>query len=139
MADEFQIQENVMFLGSRDDVSALLAASDIGILSSHEEGFSNAILESMAASLPMIVSDVGGNAEAVIHGETGLVVPAGDPKALAEAIAELVGAPERCHAMGQAGRTRIEQSFSMETCIKNYNRLYAGLLSGNTRFGLSSE
>lgn len=139
MVDEFQIQENVTFLGSREDVADLLAASDIGILCSQEEGFSNAILESMAAGLPMIVSDVGGNTEAVIHGETGLVVPTGDPKALADAIAELVGAPERCRVMGQAGRSRIENSFPMESCVKNYNRLYEGLLSGNTPFGVSSD
>lgn len=139
MAEEFQIQENVMFLGSRKDVAALLAASDIGILSSHEEGFSNAILESMAAGLPMVVSDAGGNTEAVIHGETGLVVPVGDPRALADAIAELAAAPERCRVMGQAGRSRIEQSFSMESCVKNYNRLYEDLLSGNAPFGMSSN
>lgn len=139
VAKESGLQENIMFLGSRTDVDALLAASDIGILCSHEEGFSNAILESMAAGLPMIVSDVGGNAEAVIHDETGLVVPAGDPQALAEAIAGLAGAAERCRVMGRAGQLRIQQSFSMESCVKNYNHLYEKLLSGDTRFGLPSD
>jgi glycosyltransferase involved in cell wall biosynthesis len=139
MVETFQFQDNVTFLGSRNDVGSLLAASDIGILCSHEEGFSNAILEGMAAGLPMIVSDVGGNAEAVIHGETGLVVPPGKPEALAQAIAALVGNPERRRAMGQAGRLRVEQSFSIESCVDDYNRLYGELLSGNTRVRLPSD
>ena len=128
-----------MFLGSRKDVGSLLAASDIGILCSHEEGFSNAILEGMAAGLPMIVSDVGGNAEAVIHDETGLVVPAGDPKALANAIVALIGNPERCRTMGHAGRMRTERSFSMEACVEEYNRLYKNLLSQDRRFRVSPK
>lgn len=139
LVEQFQIRENVMFLGSRKDVGSLLAASDIGILCSHEEGFSNAILEGMAAGLPMIVSDVGGNAEAVIHDETGLVVPAGDPKALANAIVALIGNPERCRTMGHAGRMRTERSFSMEACVEEYNRLYKNLLSQDRRFRVSPK
>ncbi|MBK8523307.1 MAG: glycosyltransferase [Betaproteobacteria bacterium] len=74
------LTERVRFLGERGDVPDLLAASDIGVLASHEEGFSNAVIEGMAAGLPMVVSDVGGNAEAVIDGECGHVVPARDPR-----------------------------------------------------------
>ena len=78
--------ERVRWLGLRDDVPALLVASDVGILASHEEGFSNSVLEGMAAGVAMIVSDVGGNAEAVQHGVSGCVVPPRDPAALGAAI-----------------------------------------------------
>ena len=70
------IDRNVLFLDTRNDVPDILNACDIGVLCSHQEGFSNAVLEGMAASLPMIVTDVGGNAEAVLDGECGIVVPA---------------------------------------------------------------
>ena len=77
---------HISLLGSRNDVPDLLDASDIGILCSHEEGFSNAVLEGMAAGLPMVVTDVGGNAEAIQDGGCGLVVPAQDAQRLGEAI-----------------------------------------------------
>ena len=80
------IKANIQFLGERTDVPILLAAADFGVLSSWEEGFSNVILEAMAAGLPMIVTDVGGNPEAVLDGETGLVVPPAIRQRLAEAV-----------------------------------------------------
>lgn len=113
----------IVFLGSRSDVPDLMSAADIGILCSHEEGFSNAILEGMAASLPMVVTDVGGNSEAVIHGQTGLVVPPCAPKALAEALLKIAHDPNRI-VMGQAGRIRVESRFTMQACVDAYEGLY---------------
>ena len=124
------LEENVKFLGSRSDVVSLLAAADIGVLCSHEEGFSNSILEGMAAGLPMIVTDVGGNAEAVIHGVTGLVVPPRNAKALGAAILELALDADLRRAMGEAGRERVEKCFGIDRCVTNYARLYAGLVRG---------
>ena len=80
------IRSHIKFLGECPDTTPLLAAADFGLLTSHEEGFSNAVLEGMAAGLPMIVTDVGGNPEQVIDGITGLVVPSRNPEAIGEAI-----------------------------------------------------
>ena len=105
-ATALSIQDHVRFLDVRDDVPALLAASDIGIIASHQEGFSNAVLEGMAAGLAMAVTAVGGNPEAVIDGECGLVMPAKDPPALARALARLAGDPALRRRLGAAAQRR---------------------------------
>lgn len=123
-ADNAGIGRNFRFLGSRRDVPDLLGAADIGLLCSHQEGFSNAVIEGMACGLPMVVTDVGGNAEAVVHGHTGHVVPAQAPPALARALLALaLDAPARA-SMGAAGRRRVQETFSMDACIDRYVRLY---------------
>lgn len=121
------LTESVRFLGERSDVPDLLAASDIGVLASHEEGFSNAVIEGMAAGLPMVVSNVGGNAEAVIDGECGHVVPARDPATLAKALAVLIGDSARRQAMGDVARRRVALSFSLDACVAAYEALYEEL------------
>ncbi|MFJ9989482.1 glycosyltransferase [Pseudomonas putida] len=127
-AVEAGLGSNIVFLGARDDVPDLLTASDIGVLCSHEEGFSNAILEAMAAGLPMVVTRVGGNAEAVIDGLTGRVVPPHSPAELGQALLAVALDPDRCR-MGEAGRERVERVFSMEACIQAYEDLYRGACS----------
>ena len=129
LARDLKLEENVRFLGQRTDVVDLLAASDLGILCSHEEGFANAILEYMAAELPVVASDVGGNAEAVVDGETGLIVPPHDPAALGPAILGLARDSERASAMGAAGRLRVESKFALERCVAEYDALYCALLA----------
>ncbi len=119
---------NIKFLGSRTDIPSLLKAADIGILCSHEEGFSNAIIEGMAAGLPMVVTDVGGNAEAVLDGQTGIVVRAKDPDALGNAVLELAADPERRRAMGKEGRRRAQEHFTLARCVQEYSDLYEELL-----------
>jgi glycosyltransferase involved in cell wall biosynthesis len=126
------IAENLSYLGSRDDVSELLVASDIGLLASHQEGFSNAVIECMFAGLPMIVTDVGGNAEAVIDGETGIVVPPQDPASLGEAIARLARDPMLRRSYGVNGRRRVEAHFSLDSCVSRYEALYRGLQAGKS-------
>ena len=127
-AAEAGIADNILWLGSRRDVPEILAASDIGLLVSHQEGFSNAVLECMAAELPMVVTDVGGNAEAVVDGCTGYVVPAHDPQAMAVAIRRVVFDPER-RLMGQRGRDRIQQLFTLDACVDAYERMYEEALA----------
>ena len=129
-AKRLDIARHVLFLGPRVDVPELLGVSDIGILCSHEEGFSNSVLEGMAAGLPMIVTNVGGNAEAVIDGECGLVVPARDPQKLGEAIIMLTHDTELRTRLGSAARQRVETHFTIEKCIDAYDELYTGLLAG---------
>jgi glycosyltransferase involved in cell wall biosynthesis len=126
----------VRFLGQRLDVDRLLQAADFGVLPSRaNEGFSNAILESMRAGLPMIVTDIGGNAEAVVDGETGFVVPPADPAALAAALLRLAQHPDLRRKLGTAGRARVSTVFTLDACVANYRALYDELLmsSGQRR------
>lgn len=120
------IAEHIKWMGSRTDVPDLLRIANIGVLCSHQEGFSNAVLEGMAARLPMVVTDVGGNAEAVLDGETGYVVPPRQPRALADAIMRLANDKER-HSMGELGRVRVEDKFSLSACVDAYEALYREL------------
>lgn len=122
-AADLGIGGNVLWLGARMDVPACLVAADIAVSSSHEEGFSNAVLESMLAGLPTVVTDVGGNPEAVVNGVTGFVVPAQSPEALGQAILRLVRDPQR-GAMGARGRARVIETFSMTVCLDAYEALY---------------
>ena len=124
------IEDNIKLLGARSDIVSLLAAADLGVLSSHEEGFANSILEGMAAGLPMIVTDVGGNAEAVVNGVTGLVVPPRNANALGAAILKLALDAELRRTMGRAGRERVAKYFGIDRCVANYAHLYAGLGRG---------
>jgi glycosyltransferase involved in cell wall biosynthesis len=108
-----RLAERVQLLGSRDDVPGLLAASEVFVLSSRSEGFPVSIVEAMAAGLPVVASDVGGVAEAVADGETGLLVPPGDPAALAEAVGRLLGDVELRQRLGAAGRARARACFDL--------------------------
>jgi glycosyltransferase involved in cell wall biosynthesis len=127
LAEELGLSEHIHWLGSRSDVAEILAASDIGVLCSHEEGFSNAILEYMAAGLPVIATDVGGNAEAVVDSETGWIVPAHDVLKLSERVVSLVGNAEIRKRFGEAAFLRVRAEFSMDTCIHAYVQCYEAL------------
>lgn len=131
LIQRYAIEDRVWMLGARADVPDLLSASDVGLLCSHEEGFSNAILEGMAAGLPMIVTDVGGNAEAVVDGKTGIVVPPRDPDTLAAAIIQLAQDPSLRARYGSSGRARIEEHFTLDACVAKYAALYRGLMNGH--------
>jgi glycosyltransferase involved in cell wall biosynthesis len=124
------LQDNVMFLGMRSDVAPILNASDIGVLCSHEEGFSNAILETMAAGLPMVVTKVGGNSEAVIDGETGFVVQARDCESLAAAIIRLAQDPALRAQFGAAGHQRVLEYFGLQRFVQSHRELYDALRAG---------
>lgn len=131
LAEAYGIGQNICWLGSRADVPDLLRISSVGVLCSHQEGFSNAILEGMAAGLPMVVTDVGGNAEAVIDCTTGYVVPAKNPAMLAKALMQVVH-DDDFRVIGERGRRRVDERFSLSACVDAYEALYrevgAGLL-----------
>ncbi|RCK38873.1 hypothetical protein TH19_03480 [Thalassospira profundimaris] len=124
MATYLKISTKVRFLGSRPDVSHILKGCDIGILASHEEGFSNAILEGMSAGLPMIVTDVGGNSEAITHGTTGVIVPPNSPESMAAALNYLIENPNKRIQLGQNAERRVKKYFSIDKCIEGYESLY---------------
>ncbi|MGD2118811.1 MAG: TIGR03088 family PEP-CTERM/XrtA system glycosyltransferase [Chromatiales bacterium] len=115
--------------GSRDDVPRLMQAMDVFVLPSLAEGISNTILEAMSCGLPVVATDVGGNAELVVAGETGRIVPSADPQALANALAEYVCNPDLIQQHGEAGRVRIEQHFSMQAMVDAYMGVYDKVLA----------
>ena len=121
------IEESVRFVGSRTDVPDLLRASDLFVHPSREEGFSNAILEAMAAGLPVVACDVGGNPEAVVDRETGRLVPPRNAAAFASAVSELLADPEKRKAMGEAGRHRASERFSPDRMVGEMQSLYESL------------
>jgi glycosyltransferase involved in cell wall biosynthesis len=131
-AEELGIGKDVFFAGRCDDIATLLYASDIGVLSSKAEGFANAILEYMAAGLPVVATDVGGAREAVVEGETGFLVTSGDYAMMAERIMQLLTA-EDARAMGEHARAIVETKFSAEKHLQNTLELYDELLSARKR------
>jgi glycosyltransferase involved in cell wall biosynthesis len=118
----------VRFPGQQGDVWPWLAAMDVFALSSDWEGMSNALLEAMAAGLPIIATEVGGTPDVVVDGVTGLLVPPGDPTALADALARLVRDPGLRRQMGQAGRERALRHFSLGRTVERTQNLYEQLL-----------
>jgi glycosyltransferase involved in cell wall biosynthesis len=130
LSGELGVADHVCVMGLRSDVPEILAAADVGVHCSHQEGFSNAILEGMAAGLPMIVTDVGGNAEAVLHEETGLVVAAREPESLAGAFIRLSDSADLRARYGRAARERAFKHFALDQCVEAYDALYRRLLSG---------
>ncbi len=117
----------VTFLGNRGDVHRVLACFDIFVLSSESEGLSNTIQEAMATGLPVVATRVGGADELVEENRTGILVPARDPRALADAIGSLVRNPARRHSMGDAGRRRAETLFGLARMVREYETLYLNL------------
>jgi L-malate glycosyltransferase len=117
-----------VFTGAVDDVPACLWALDVGCLTpGGNEGFSNAVIEQMAIGLPMIVTAVGGNAEAVVDGENGYVIAPRDAAALGRAVTALHADPARAAAMGRASRLRAEQKFSLQRMCAAHADLYLTL------------
>ena len=117
-----------IFAGEVTDVRPWLWAMDVGCLTpGSNEGFSNAVIEQMAVGLPMIVTAVGGNAEAVVDGETGRVIAPGDSAAAAAALTSLFADPARLQGMGRAARRRAEEHFSVHGMCAAHARLYAAL------------
>jgi glycosyltransferase involved in cell wall biosynthesis len=123
LADRFHFEDGVT------DLPSFLAEAEIFVLPSRSEGFSNALIEAMAASLPVVATRVGGNPEAVEDGVTGLLVPSEDPDAMADALQELLSDSERSRAMGEAGRHLAIREFSNERVVNQVADIYRHLLS----------
>jgi sugar transferase (PEP-CTERM/EpsH1 system associated) len=126
-AGDLGVADRVRFLGHRADVERILAAFDVFVLSSVSEGMSNTILEAMATELPVIATAVGGADELVVEGETGMLIPAGDPERLAGAMASLASNGARRRSMGGAARQRARRDFSLSRMIAEYEQLYLDL------------
>lgn len=123
-AAELGISENVHFIGRCDSLAELLFISDACVLTSFAEGFSNSIIEYMAAGKPVVATKVGGAAEAVVEGETGYLVASDDDEAMAERLIELLGDEEKALAMGVRGKTIAEEKFSSQVQLFKVLDLY---------------
>ncbi len=124
------LEGHVKFLGLRTDVPRLLAAADIALLTSISEGIPLTLIEAMAAGLPVVASRVGGVPEVVVDGETGLLAPAGDDRALAELVFRLVATPDLLEDLGVKGRDRAVSLFSEVQMHAAYCRVYEEMLDG---------
>ncbi len=127
-AAELGIAERVHLLGFRHDVPRILAGSDVFVLPTPSEGLSIAVMEAMAAGLPVVATRVGGNPELVEPGKTGYLVPVGDAAALADAMRPLARDAAVRRAMGRAGRARVTHEFKAEKMVERYAALYDELL-----------
>jgi glycosyltransferase involved in cell wall biosynthesis len=129
LVQDLNLADRVRFDGGVTDLRQHLAAADMFVLPSRSEGFSNAIIEAMASYLPVVATDVGGNAEAVEEGITGFLVPPEDPGALSSAILRLLSDPLQAKAMGAAGRTLVAERFTTESMMNQIADAYSNLLS----------
>jgi len=127
LISRLSLEKNVLLLGARQDVPRLLAASDLYVSSSHWEGLPLAILEAMMAGLPVVATDVG-DIPRLITADTGLVIPPHQPRAIAEAIAELLRDPGQLREMGAAARARAMQDYSPRVWMERLLNLYRQLL-----------
>jgi glycosyltransferase involved in cell wall biosynthesis len=132
LAAQLKIESRVHFAGFQNDVSILLRNADAFVLSSRWEGLPVGILEAAAFGLPVVATNGAGTREAMLPGESGLLVPVGDSAALAEAMRGMMAMPEKQRkAMGKRGRQLVEERFSLSSVADQWERLYADLLESH--------
>lgn len=123
-ARQIQVTDKVRFLGERDDVPSLLGHLEVVLLASAYEGLPNAVMEAMSAGRPVVATDIAGNRDLVVHGETGYLVPVGSVPDLAKFTNRLLDDPETARRYGEAGRRRVQSAFSVAAMIDGHRRLY---------------
>jgi glycosyltransferase involved in cell wall biosynthesis len=128
LASELGISAATFFLGRCEKIAELLSISDVCVLSSKAEGFSNSILEYMAAGRPVVATNVGGAPEVIVESETGYLVSPGDDATMAARIISLLQDPERAKQFGAAGKLLVERNFSCEAQLARTEELYNRLL-----------
>lgn len=133
LLDQHGLRDKFEFAGNITDLPRYLSAADIFVLPSRSEGFSNALIEAMAAGLPVIASDVGGNGEAIQEDVNGFLIPSEDPGALAEALIKVLSDPERGRRMGIEGRALAAKNFTTEAMMDKTVGIYQELLNGTSQ------
>lgn len=124
------LADRVRFLGWRYDLDRIYADLDVVVLTSANEGSPVSLIEAMAAACPVVATDVGGVPDLVEHGVNGVLGPAGDPAATAEAVFTLLADPQRRRAMGGAGRMRVRDAYGLDRLVSDMDRLYMDLMRG---------
>ncbi len=128
LVDKLGIGHNTILAGFRRDIPQVLAATDLTVNASLQEGFAGTIRESLAMEKPVVVTNVGGNSEMVIDKENGLLVPPADSQSLAEGIINLLADRQKAIEMGKKGRRLVEEKFSVENMVDKTEKLYESLL-----------
>lgn len=126
--EQLSLRQNVTLLGTRYDVPAILSRCDAACLPSLAEGLPNAVMEAMAARLPVVASAVGGVPELVAEGENGYLAPPGDAGALADKLLALLADPASARAMGERGRVRVRNELSSQRLAERHGALYRAVL-----------
>jgi glycosyltransferase involved in cell wall biosynthesis len=121
------VADRVNLMGQRNDVPTLLSAMDIGVLASHEEGFSNALLEKLAAGLPVVATNVGGNPEALEGMPDCILVKPQDAEDLARGLAEAIGNLGVDDRNRKIRQSRVRERYSVDAMVDAYERLYLGV------------
>ena len=127
-ARQLKINNRVHWLGERDDIPLLLAGLDILVLPSLWEGMPNVALEAMCSRLPIVATAVDGTQEVILNGETGILIPPADVRAIANAITKLIQNPDLAMKMGQAGRNRVLSSFTVKQMVEKTEEVYRQLI-----------
>ncbi len=125
---DLQIHDRVHFVGWSDDLPLALTTFDVFVLPSLSEGMSNALLEAMAAGLPCVATDVGGNRDVIEDGVSGVLVPSRSPERLAEALEGLIESETLRNLFGAAAQARARALFSLDAMVARYEDLYLGLI-----------
>jgi glycosyltransferase involved in cell wall biosynthesis len=134
MTRELGVEKHVKFLGIRRDIPQLMNAADAYVMSSEWEGMPMVLLEASACGLPIVATNVGGNAEIVLDGQTGLLVPPKSPEALSQAMLRMMDLPEEVREkMGKQARKHIESNFSLDRIVDCWEALYYELLNRSSR------
>jgi L-malate glycosyltransferase len=127
------LNDKVIIAGKKDPAISYIKSFDIGVLTSDSEGFSNVLLEYMAAGIPSVATNVGGNSEIIQNDNLGLLVPKNDPHALAQAICGLLENEARRKEMGKAARAHVEEHYAWPKKIKEIEAYYEGLVESRKR------
>jgi len=126
--ERLALSDHVRFLGHQDNIAEWLSIADVSVLSTHVEGFSLTVLESMAAGIPTIATAVGGNREAIENGVTGFLTPLGDADAIAERVLELLDNPDLRRTIGERAKRVVQESFTIEATAQKTIDLYHTIL-----------
>ena len=129
LARTLGVEREVSFLGQRTDIERIAPCFDVGVLPSHAEGSSNALLELLSCGTPTIATDVGGNPEALRGGELGLLVPPRDPQALAGALNRLLGDPDGRRALADRGRAHVVAHFGPAEITPRWERVFRDVIA----------
>jgi glycosyltransferase involved in cell wall biosynthesis len=139
LATQLRIGHCVKFLGSIEDVPALLSTAHLLVHPSRSEGLSNTIIEAMAEGLPVVVTNVGGTSDLIIDGISGLIVPPDEPEILAAKIRDLLDNPSLRWRLGVAGLESIRERCSIESVASHYERIYQSILYRDSQQNTFSE
>ena len=122
------LRESIILTGSRSDIPDVLGMLDVFVLSSYTEGLSITLLEAMAAGLPIVATDVGGNPSVVVHNETGIIVPPRDSEELAEALRRMLSDRAAATRMGRRGQERVVEEYGLRRMVNRYEDVYEELV-----------